>query len=429
MLFNKRYNYTRQPQHSVQINWSHPLTKKLSFDCMGSSDYRDLVSNVIATSRTGASLLPTDNAMGYKVTQSAGNCIYFSTLQSINSFPFSILITADTIAEANRKFVFQNGQNSASATARIWVLINGTATAGFHSDSSGKLYLYTIDTGLNQNSPAAGGIAGAIISGVHQYGITCDGTTTTYYRDGILLGTESPTNTNNVWDSSGIVSIGGRAPALSNTRSYDKSLTHVRVWNGRLLTSNDFIELYKNPYIIYTKNKSFLYNPVATGGNIYTLSPGGTLTFSGSATELKEKVLQPSGNITFSGTSPQIKDKVLSLSGLITFSGNAGITLSNGGTTYTMTPGGTIDFSGTNIQAHEKVLQPSGNIVFNGTAIELKTHAIIPFGSIDFSGTSIQIKNKIIQPTGLITFSGNAVITGPGSVTVTSRLPLTGVGL
>lgn len=428
MLLNSKIVYTRQPQTHVQIDQSHSLAKKLSFDLMGSSEYVETLSNVRATSTTGASLLPTNNAIGYKVTQSAGNCIYYSTLQSINRFPFSILIVADTIAEANRKFVFQNGQNNTFPTARIWVLINGTATAQSSSDASGKLYLYTIDTSLNQNSPAAGGINNAIVSGVNHYGITCDGTTTTYYRNGILLGTESPTNTNNVWDSSGIVSIGGASPALSNTRPYDRSLLHVRVWNGRLLTASDFIEQYKNLYGLYKKKNLFLFNSTSNA-NIYTLSPGGTLTFSGSSIELKTKVLQPGGTITFSNTSPLLKIKTLGLSGLISFSGSSSLTLSNGSTTYTMSPGGTITFSGTNIQAHEKVLQPSGNITFNGTSLELKTHAIIPFGSINFSGTSIEIKNKIIQPTGLITLTGNAVIQGPGSLLGSTKLPLTGVGL
>jgi hypothetical protein len=250
------------------------------------------------------------------------------------------------------------------------------------------------------------------------------------YLDGASVSVTTVTNASGSYNTTP-TNLGWGNRASSGDRGWDGLIGLTLFFDGAL-NAAEHATLSKNPNQIFVSNNSILslllLDKNISGGTIYTLSPGGTLTFSGSSTELKTKVLQPGGTITFSNTSPLIKIKTLGLSGLISFSGSSSLTLSNGSTTYTMSPGGTITFSGTNIQAHEKVLQPSGNITFNGTALELKTHAIIPSGSIDFSGTSIEIKNKIIQPTGLITFTGNAVIQGPGSLLGSTKLPLTGVG-
>jgi len=273
-----------QPQGNASIDWENPLTKGLVFDMTASVGPINIVKNVMATSTTGMSTLPSKGGLGYKVTQSAGNCIFFSNQTALlNSFPFSLLFIADTVAEANRKFVFQHGQDTGSAAARVWVLFNGTATGGSSSDSSGKLYLYTIDASLGQNSPSAGGIAGAIISGVHSYGITCDGTTTSYYRDGKLLGTESPTNTNNVWTSLGIISVNGASPNLANVRPYDRSMILTRMWNGRLLTERDYLMLAENPWQIYsprTRDK-WITPTIAAGGDVTVTPSALSLTLTG----------------------------------------------------------------------------------------------------------------------------------------------------
>lgn len=298
--------YRTQPKGTATINWDHPLTRGLTFDMTASLGFVNNVTNVTATTTVGASTSPTAQGLGYQVSQSAGNCIYFSDQVILNTFPFSILIIANTVVEANRKFVFQFGQNTSSAAARVWVLFNGTATGGSSSDSSGKLYLYTIDTSLGQNSPAAGGMAGGIIDGVHSYGITRDSSTVSYYRDGKLLGTESPTNGNNIWTSLGITSINGVSPALSNTRPNDRSQVLTRFWNNRLLTETDYLALYENPWQIYkprTRDKWI----------VPTIGAGGDVTVSASAQALSLSLQSPVITTTSSVTvTPTAQALVLS---------------------------------------------------------------------------------------------------------------------
>lgn len=187
--------------------------------------------------------------------------------------------------------------------------------------------------------------------------------------------------------------------------------------------------LLRDPMELFAPVLRRIWVPSATS-NTYTLSPGGSFTFSGSSNVLKTKQYSPSGSITFSGTAPELKTKVQVPSGLVTFSGTASLTLTNGSTTYTMSPGGTITFSGTTNYNKERVSYPTGSITFNGTALELKTRSFIPTGDVTFSGTSTEIKIKVLAPTGLITFQGSAPITGPGGLAgaTMTRLPMTGVG-
>ncbi len=299
-----------QPTGNASINWDHPLSKSMTFDMTASVGPVNNVTGAFATSKTGASTIATPMGLGYGVSQSSGNCILFSTQVILNTYPFSILFIADTVAEANRKFVFQFGQDTGSAAARVWVLFNGTATGGSSSDSSGKLYLYTIDTGLNQNSPAAGGLAGAIISGVHSYGITRDASTVSYYRDGKLLGTESPTNSNNVWTTLGITSVNGVSPNLSNVREFDRSLILTRFWNGRLLSEQDFQSLYQNPWQIYssrTRDK-WITPTIAAGGDVSVNATALSLSIAAQApTETGTAVISPTAqSLTLAQQAPVI---------------------------------------------------------------------------------------------------------------------------
>jgi hypothetical protein len=426
-----------QPQGNASIDWENPLTKGLVFDMTASVGPINIVKNVMATSTTGMSTLPSTGGLGYKVTQSAGNCIFFSNQTALlNSFPFSLLFIADTVAEANRKFVFQHGQDTGSAAARVWVLFNGTATAGSHSDASGKLYLYTIDTSLNQTSPAAGGIAGAIITGVHQYGITCDGTTTSYYRDGVLLGTESPTNTNNVWDSSSIVSIGGRSPALSNTRTYDRSLLHVRVWNGRLLTKTDFLRLFENPWQIYSpRTRDKWITPTISGGPTYTLTAStGTFTLTGNTTGLQasRNISTNVGTFTLTGnaTGLQTGRNIAASVGTFTLTGNAAnlVYTPSGGATYTLTAtSGSFSLTGNNasLVASRKIATTVGTFTLNGISNAfLLQHTIAPsVGSFVLNGntTNLKVSRQLALSTGTFTLTGNSVTFTAGSAFAFSK--------
>lgn len=60
-----------------------------------------------------------------------------------------------------------------------------------------------------------------------------------------------------------------------------------------------------------------------TSFNVYTLSPGGTLTFSGTALFTHIKTYAPSGALTFSGTAIEVHVKIYLPSGLVQFTGSA----------------------------------------------------------------------------------------------------------
>ena len=146
-------------------------------------------------------------------------------------------------------------------------------------------------------------------------------------------------------------------------------------------------------------------------GTTFNITPSGSIVFSGSNSQIHEKVISSSGNINFIGSNSQIHEKIFTPTGNIIFSGGASIIyVPSGGTTYTITPSGTITFLGTILQNHEHILSSSGTITFSG------------------SNSTIKIKN--IEPNGNITFSGTAPLTIPGvGPDPTTKLPLTGIGV
>lgn len=419
--------YRSQPKGNAVINFDHPLSKNMTFDMTASLGFVNNVTNAQATTTVGASTIPSSQGLGYGVSQSAGNCIYFSNQVILTAFPFSILIVADTRTEANRKFMFQFGANSGSASARVWVLFNGTATSSSSSDSSGKIYLYTIDTSLNQNSPAAGGIASSIIDGVHSYGITCDSTTTSYYRDGKLLGTESPTNTNPVWTSLGITSINGAAPALSNARPFDRSQVLTRFWNGRLLTEQDYRSLYENPWQIYmarAKDK-WIFPPISAGGDVTVSASAQALSLS-----LQTPVVTTTSSVTVSPTAQSLsltlQSPVISVGGGVTVTPTAqSITSSLQSVTVTGTALVSPAAQSLSLTQQTPVVSVGGNISFSVSAQALTLTAQAPTlqGAANISPTAQSLTFSQPSPT----MSGTSVIvTTPIALNLFLHAPLFG---
>lgn len=160
--------------------------------------------------------------------------------------------------------------------------------------------------------------------------------------------------------------------------------------------------------VLNSKNRIKLNS---ASGTSFTISPSGSIVFSGSVSQIHEKNISPSGSIVFSGTNQQVHEKIFTPTGNILFSGGASIIyVPSGGTTFTITPSGTITFSGTILQNHEHVLSSSGTITFSGNINTVKT--------------------KVVAPSGNITFSGTAPITMPGvGPDPTTKLPLTGIGV
>ena len=123
-------------------------------------------------------------------------------------------------------------------------------------------------------------------------------------------------------------------------------------------------------------------------GTTYTISPSGSINFTGTNIQTHEKVTLPTGNVSFTGS--------------------AAITFVPGIVTYTITPSGNVTFSGTVSQAHEKFIPPTGGI--------------------QFDGTTSAIYERVFSSSGVITFSGSAPIYVPGVETDITKLTLTFAG-
>ena len=82
----------------------------------------------------------------------------------------------------------------------------------------------------------------------------------------------------------------------------------------------------------------------AGGPTTFTITPSGSIAFSGAPSQVHEHQISPSGSVIFSGTAPVIDTN-----------------------TYQITPSGEIVFSGTPDQIHEKIIAAGGTITFNGT--------------------------------------------------------------
>jgi len=165
------------------------------------------------------------------------------------------------------------------------------------------------------------------------------------------------------------------------------------------------------------------------GGTEYTITVSGGATFSGTSVISLETNIPISGSIVFTGTNLVIPTYVIPVTGNIAYSGTASVTVTNGSTEYTITPTGNITYSGTNLVLTNYTFDVSGTLTLSGTTTPLNIRTITPDGYILFSGDSMWTNTTVLVPTGNITFSGYGNLFIPGDGTVTTRLPLTGVGV
>jgi hypothetical protein len=90
-------------------------------------------------------------------------------------------------------------------------------------------------------------------------------------------------------------------------------------------------------------SEDVVFDTPAASGNVYTITPAGSITFTQTATYRKTNVIAPTGQVSFSGAVPQIRKKSFSSSGSLSLTGS-------------------VPFIGKNI------LPISGTIVFSGTS-------------------------------------------------------------
>ena len=194
----------------------------------------------------------------------------------------------------------------------------------------------------------------------------------------------------------------------------------------RPLADAEIEVLLENPWQIFTYSVRKNRSVISIGGVTYIISPIGGIDFSGEVELTKTKIYLPTGNINFNGNNPVIKTRVLSPQGTFTLSGDNPVIKSK-----VISSNGTVVFSGTSPLIRSKVIESSGAIVFSGSASlsGAVSYIITPSGNVSFSGTTSIIKSHIQLPIGKISFSGNAPInSNTVIITVSTRLPLTGIG-
>lgn len=172
---------------------------------------------------------------------------------------------------------------------------------------------------------------------------------------------------------------------------------NVLDWFGFQVPSQAFVKWFAKEFDV-------------TGENVYTLNPGGTITYSGAAALIKERLQPASGLIEFNGSAPLIRERILVPTGDIVFSGTAPITFTSGNT-YIITPTGGITYSGVADYVRERLQPASGVLTFDGTSALLRTRVQAPTGGIEFSGAAPLLRTRVQLAAGSIVFSGSAPIT------------------
>jgi hypothetical protein len=182
---------------------------------------------------------------------------------------------------------------------------------------------------------------------------------------------------------------------------------------SRGLLNQQLREFAQNPWQLFAPIQRTIWVPVAAGGGTtFTLSPGGTVSFTGSSLEIKTKIYAPSGAFALSGTDSFLKEHVYLPSGTVSFNGVAPLSTAN---TFTLSVGGMVVFSGNTDYQKTKALSSSGTITFTGTTAPLHVRTFAPSGAISFSGTSVETKIKVLSSTGEVLFLGSAPMVNPNA--------------
>lgn len=427
---NLRTPWTSQPQVPVGINWGNPLSRGLAFVAIGGHPV-DLVRNKQGVYVGTASMGYGPQGRTFATVSGAANRVDFAGASPANStgeFSFGSIFKAD------------------SDTGALQYLINRDAFANLFTLRSGPLYLQQTwnATGLFQSiTPAVAGTWNIASSSSPPFG-SSTALDAKLWLNGRKEAAGNATNGALGTTSIGDTVLNGRT--TDNLRQLNGAQALAVSWN-RVLTDAEHASWQANPWQLFVPLSRTIWVPVsAGGGTTYTMSPGGTITFSGTVAQRREHVqpgsgsitfsgtvaqrltraFSPSGSITFSGTVPLLRTRLQTTSGSIVFSGTAPFSQSN---TYTLSPGGTITFSGTGDQIRERIQIPTGNILFSGTNVTQHIRTIVPSGSIDFSGSATETRIRILAPTGQIIFTGTAPLINPNAVGgVTTWRTLTGMG-
>jgi hypothetical protein len=279
---------TQQPQGAVQIDWSNPLARGITFAQIGNQT-QDVVFNGRPTligsidsriDQYGRGLsLAGSNAFVYP-NQSK----YFPTTQ------VSVLsITRPATGQAANTSADIFGR-ATTAVGQAWGLgfyVSGFGTNGFALNirNSGG-FSYGASAGIGDNYQYTRPFVVSGSAGTNQSG--------KLYVDGVLKGTQTPLNDTLYSPGSAVGLAVGSANA--STANYNGSTFLNVVWN-RTLTDSEHLQLAQNPWQ--------LFKPAA--GRLYFL-PATTTQFKGGRFLPQRWKTQPQGNAKINWNHPVTKD-------------------------------------------------------------------------------------------------------------------------
>lgn len=377
----------QQPSLLGRINLTNPLTRGLVH--LYVNDY-DVVTRTLRTPNTGV----TKGPLRINTTGSSGSLLA----------PVSTAIAA---SNAWTQFAFVRPSALSARRAPI-NLYHASMNWGFGQGytNSDRVFMYPTNGNACFTTEAFPGfwVAGEWVKAAASYDFNAS-TKSRIYKNGVNQGAVTTNSAAAVGTLSGSLILGDSQNA--NLFGWVGDIRLIAIWN-RALSDIEHRRLADNPWQLVVPIPRRMWGPQVSGGNSVVFSAGGTLTFSATNAFVATKVYAPSGTVTFSNTSPLIRDKIVIPSGTVVFSGTAPFA---GNTIHTISPTGTITYSGTTIPIHTNTFATTGTLVFSGTNVSLHIKTTLPTGEIVFTGSS-----------------GISFIPA-GGVLVSTRLPMTGVGI
>lgn len=375
--------WTQQPPQPVEIDWTNPITRGLVVAWNGATPDVNLCDNKAGTftDRTGIGRENGRHGVAKSFTGGvqAGKYVFVTPAEKEAVTFFWIGRQSQDGVSLNRVISDYNGASNgrydiyletSGGNPPLFQVFATTANGIYRPTSAGSWLSSQQNTFCITYDSTVEGVGGAV---------------PVFYSNGVANAISTVVAASGALVTAGTVTaVGGRNDV--GTRQLQGALT-IALRFDRALSEIEVKSLSANPWQIFKPIASRNYLSIGSATTSYTISP--------------------TGSVSFSGTSAQIHIKVFSVGGSILFSGNAPLSQVTP-TTYTITP--------------------SGTVVFSGSAVMSKTSVLYATGQIVFGGSHTLMKTKILSAGGTLTLSGTANLIVPGEVVESSRLPLTGVG-
>lgn len=262
-----RPRWTRQPQGAIEIDWSHPLTRRL-VSCLELRGNRvqDLASSLVINHTR-----PIDNTLKGRAVGFSGSAGISTGVTAINgqglfatsTNPFTISVLARRTAQGT--FAARAGATAGNRTFQI------AEYQGINVGATPAVYLRGVEnlTGL-----------GIVDTNWHLYTVAYNGSSATLWVDAnqsaaLTIGTAAE-------ETSEPITIGSRTGTSGFILS--GNVAFVRIWS-RALSQNEHRALWFNPWQIFVPQREVIYSIV--GGGAYTITAdAGSYALTGQAATL-----------------------------------------------------------------------------------------------------------------------------------------------